>query len=230
MRPLLLFTVLFFVFTEFVRLGKGVDFYPVVLLTSIVLFTFFADSTAASVGSVMDRESLVRKIQFPRLAIPMSVVLTAVFNLVLNFIAVLVFVIATGVKLRWTWLELPLLLIVLAAFASGVAMLLSALYVRFRDVKPIWEVSLQVLFYSTPVIYAIEKIPSVRLQHAIMLNPLAAIFQQTRHAVIDPNAPSAAAAAGGAVRLLVPAAIILITLVLGFWYFNREAPHIAEEL
>jgi ABC-2 type transport system permease protein len=229
-RPLMLFTVLYFVFTEFVRLGKGVAFYPVVLLTSIVLFTFFADSTSSSVGSVIDRESLVRKIQFPRLAIPMSVVLTAIFNLVLNFIAVLVFMIAAGVQVRWTWLELPLILLVLAAFCSGVSMLLSALYVRFRDVKPIWEVLLQVLFYGSPVIYAIETIPSEKLQHAIMLNPLAVIFQQTRHAVIDPNAPSAAAAAGGAVRLLVPAAIILVTIVLGFWYFNREAPHIAEEL
>jgi ABC-2 type transport system permease protein len=113
----------------------------------------------------------------------------------------------------------------------GLAMLLSALYVRFRDVKPIWEVALQLFFYATPIIYAIETIGvSERVQHLIMLNPLAAILQQVRHAIFDPSAPSAAEAAGGWVRLLVPAGIVLGVFVLGLWTFNREAPRVAEEL
>ena len=81
MRPLLLFGVLFVVFTEFVRLGEGVPFYPVLLLSNIVLFTFLAEGTAA-VTSLVDRESLVRKVQFPLLAIPLATVLFAAFNLV----------------------------------------------------------------------------------------------------------------------------------------------------
>jgi ABC-2 type transport system permease protein len=109
--------------------------------------------------------------------------------------------------------------------------LLSAAFVRFRDVKPIWEVVVQLLFYATPIIYAIETIGvSRRVQELIMLNPLAAILQQFRHAMIDPTAPSAAEAAGGWAALLVPAGIIVGAFALGFWYFNREAPRIAEEL
>src|SRR4051812_1877376 len=97
MRPLLLFGVLYVVFTQALKLGKTVDFYPVVLLTSIVLYTFFAEATAAAVSSVLDRENLVRKIQFPRLVVPTTVVVVASFNLALNFIVVLVFMTASGV-------------------------------------------------------------------------------------------------------------------------------------
>jgi ABC-2 type transport system permease protein len=230
MRPLLLFGVLYVVFTEFVRLGEGVNDYPVVLLTSIVLYTFFAEATGGSVASVLDRESLVRKIEFPRMVIPLTVVVNAYFNLALNFIAVLVFMLASGVEVRWSWFELPLLAAALGGFCTGIALLLSALYVRFRDLRPIWDVASQLVFYGSPVLYPIERVSPPELQHVIMANPLAAVLQQTRHAVIDPSAPSAAEAIGGAVYLLIPVAITIGVFVLGLWVFNREAPRIAEEL
>jgi ABC-2 type transport system permease protein len=230
-RPLLLFGVLYFVFTEFVRVGHVVPHYPVVLLMNIVLFTFFMDGTGGSVASVVDREGLVRKIQFPRLAIPSSVVLTASFNLALNSIVILCFLLANGVMPRWGWLEIPFLLGALALLTLGLAMLLSSLYVRYRDVKPIWEVVAQALFYATPVIWTIETIDKAAwIKHLLMCNPVAAILLQMRHAVIDPTAPSAAAAIGGAPRLLIPIGIIVGTCAIGFWKFNREAPRIAEDL
>ena len=229
-RPLMLFGVLYFVFTEFVRLGEGVPFYPVVLLSNIVLFTFFAEGSGA-LTSLLDREALVRKVQFPLIAIPLAAVLLAAFNLVLNGFAVLIFALASGVRPHWSWLEFPVLLGALALLVLGLAMLLSALFVRFRDVKPIWEVVLQVFFYGTPIIYAIETIQISRtVQELIMMNPLAAIIQQFRHAIIDPGAPSAAAAAGGTARLLIPAGIIVVVFVLGVWAFNHEARRAAEEL
>src|SRR5215216_4969160 len=95
-RPVMLFGVLYVVFTEFVKIGGPVPFYPVVLLANIVLFTFVQEGTGA-VGSVVAHEALVRKIQFPRMAIPVSVVLTAGFNLTLNMGVVLTFGIASGV-------------------------------------------------------------------------------------------------------------------------------------
>jgi ABC-2 type transport system permease protein len=230
MRPLLLFGVLFVVFTEFVRIGNTVPHYEVVLLAGLVVFTYFSEATSGSVSSVVDRENLVRKIQFPRLAIPTAVVLTATFNLLINLSVVFIFILATGVEARWSWFELPLLLLALAVFIAGISMTLSALYVRFRDLKPIWDVTLQALFYATPVIYPIESIPSVRAQHLLMLNPVSAIIEQIRHAVIDPGAPTAAAAAGGGARLLIPAFLVVSVFALGFWVFNREAPRVAEEL
>ncbi len=230
MKPLLLFGVMLFVFTRAVRLGGGVTQYPVVLLSGIVMFTFFSESTGAAVSSVVDREALVRKIHFPRLVIPLAVVLTAYFNLALNYLAVITFMLARGVGIRWSWLELFPLVAFLGLFATGLAMILSSLFVRFRDVRPIWEVALQAIFYGSAIFYPVEKIPSVRLQHLVMCNPLAAVVQQIRHAVIDPHAPTAGQAIGGDLRLLIPLGLVLILLVVGFWWFNREAPRIAEEL
>jgi ABC-2 type transport system permease protein len=230
LRPLMLFGVLYFVFTEFVKIGDAVKLYPVVLLTNILLFTFFQDGTAA-VASVVDREGLVRKIQFPRMAIPVSIVLTAAMNLALNSIVIIVFALASGVKPGVRWLEIPLLLALLVMLILGLAMFLSAAYVRYRDVKPIWEVVLQMLFYASPVIYALETIDiSNTVRQVMSLSPIAMILQQFRHAVIDPGAPSAAAMAGGWEMLAIPLSIIAAIFVLGYWYFNRAAPRIAEEL
>jgi ABC-2 type transport system permease protein len=230
MRPLLLFGVLYTVFTHFVRLGAGVRFYPAILLTGIVLFTFFSDATSRSVTSVSDRENLVRKIEFPRLVVPLAVLLVAYFNLILNLLAVMVFVLATGVEPRVEWLALPLLLVALGLFAGGLAMLLSALFVRFRDVQPIWEVVLQMLFYASPILYVLDALPADVRPQVVRFNPLATILVQSRHSLIDDTAPNAWDAAGGMVYLLIPATIAIGVVVLGFWVFNREAPRIAEEL
>jgi ABC-2 type transport system permease protein len=229
MRPLLLFGVLYVVFTEIVRLGGDIEHYPVYLLTSIVLFTFFSETTSRGVTALVERENLLRKVRFPRLVIPLSVALHALFNLGLNMVAVFVFVFASGIKPRVSWLELLPLVVVLALFATSAAMLVSALYVRYRDVQPIWEVVVQILFYASPVIYVASLYPDGIEQEA-MANPLAAILTQVRHAVIDPSAPTAADVAGGAGWLLVSLGVVAVTFVLGLWVFAREAPRIAEDL
>ena len=230
MRPLMLFGVLYFVFSHFIKVGEAVPYYPVVLLSNILLFTFFQDGTGA-VSSVVDREGVVRKIQFPRMAIPVATVLTAALNFTLNAVVIVIFAVASGVRVHGSWIQVPLILTVLVVFILGLAMFLSAAYVRYRDVKPIWEVTLQVLFYASPVIYALETIDvSETVRQLLALNPIAMILIQFRHAVIDPTAPSAAEMAGGAVWLLIPLGLIAATFVLGYWYFNRAAPRIAEEL
>jgi ABC-2 type transport system permease protein len=230
MRPLLLFGVLYFVFTKLVRVGSGVPHYPVLLLMGIIIYTFYAEATSTSVGSIPARESLVRKVQFPRLVIPLSVVLTTYLNFVLNFIVVVIFVLATGIEPRWSWFEIFPLILGLGVLSAGIGTLLSALFVRYRDVQPIWDVVLQISFYGSPILYPIENIPNEKLQHLIMCGPLAVIVQQTRHAIIDPTAPSAAAAIGGGVRLLIPLAIVVIICIVGYIVFDRSAPSIAEEL
>lgn len=229
LRPLLLFGVLLFVFTKIVRVGAGVPHYPVLLLMNVVLFGFFSESTGASVLSVVSQEGVVRKTQFPRLVIPLAVVLTSLFNLAVNLVVVLVFILAFGVSPQWTWLLFPLIVAVLFVFATAVSLLLSSLYVRFRDTAIIWSVVASALFYATPVIYPIEIVP-VTYRDLIMLNPLSPIFEQARKWIIDPDAPSAASAAGGWTHLLPAIGIFVGVCVLAAWYFNREAPRIAEQL
>jgi ABC-2 type transport system permease protein len=228
-RPLLLFGVLYFVFTEVVRFGEGVKHYPVYLLTSLMLFSFFGETTTRGVTSLVDRESLLRKVRFPRIAIPLSVALHATFFLGLNLIAIFIFVFASGIEPRWSWLELVPLIALLIMLATGVSMLLSALFVRYRDVQPIWEVLLQILFYASPVIYVTAELPDSIEQEAVA-SPITAILTQVRHALIDPTAPTAGEAIGGDVYLLIPLAIVAGLLALGLWVFMREAPRIAEDL
>ncbi len=237
MRPLLLFGVLYVFFTKISHVGSGqgpsYDFYGTQLLGSIVLFTFFAEATTGAVRSVVDREHLVRKIQFPRLVIPLAVVLLASFNLGLNLIVVIVFGLIEGVRPMLSWLQLPLIVAMLAILAIGLAMLLSAMFVYFRDIQPIWDVITQVIFYASPVIIPVTvvlKQLGPTALHLYMLNPLAVAFQQYRHAMVTHATPSAAACLGGWAQLLEPLAIVAGLFCLGFYVFNRTAPYVAESL
>jgi ABC-2 type transport system permease protein len=231
-RPLMIFGVLLVVFTQVVRLGSGVDYYAEALLIGIVLYNFMADATGGSVRSITEREPLVRKVEFPRLAVPLSSVLQAAFNLAMNMIVVLVFLLAAGGSVHWSWLEVPLLIGVLGVVCAGAAMLLSTLFVRYRDVEPIWEVVLLLLFYGSPVFYPVQVITGKHaetIRELLMVNPFAAILQQTRHALIPSN-PSFIEAAGGWWHLVPPLAISLVVIGLGGQVFRKRAPRIAEDL
>lgn len=231
LRPLMLFGILYIVFTEFVKFGEGVKHYPVVLLLGVLLYTFLAEAVSQSVESVVAREPLVRKVDFPRLVIPMSVVATAMLNLALNLVVVVIFALASGVEVGWRWIQLPFLIGAAALLAAGLAALVSALYVRYRDVKPISDVLLQILFYATPIFYPIEVVTERTVQKLLLLlNPFAVIVQQARHAVVDPSSPGAAAYVGGWAWMAIPVGIACAIVVAGFWYFNKEAPRIAEDL
>ena len=230
LRPLLLFAVLLFVFTKIFRLGSTVPHYPELLLFNIVLFGFFQESTTSAVTSVVAQEGIVRKTQFPRLVIPLSIVLTGLMNLGLNLIVVFVFIIAGGVDPIWTWLLLPVVVLALAVLTTAVSMLLSALYVRFRDLLLIWTVFATMLFYGTPILYPINIPTTEGFRALLMANPIAVILEQARVWIIDPTAPTAAQSAGGVLRL-IPAALIFIGVcVLAWRVYNREAPRIAEAL
>jgi ABC-2 type transport system permease protein len=174
-------------------------------------------------------EALVRKMHFPRLVIPLSVVMTGVLNLLLNLVAVAIFFFAYGLEPQWTWLLLPVILIPLIIFAAAVAMLLSALYVRFRDVAPIWSVATTALFYGTPVLYAIDVVPK-SAQRYLLFNPIADLLELGRLWIVDPTAPGPASAIGGTVWLLVPIGIFVAVCVAAWFVFEHEAPIVAERL
>jgi ABC-2 type transport system permease protein len=231
MRPLLFFGVLYVMFTQVVKFA-GTPNFGVALLLGIVLYTFVAEATGNAVSCVMVRENLVRKIHFPRLVIPMSVVLVACFNLALNLVVVMTFAAASGLTPTLSWLGLIPLVALLIVFAAGLAMLLSALYVRYRDVEPIWDVTLQVAFYASLILVPYESVreKSEPIASALVANPLATVVQEARHLMISPEYFSASDAIGGAVLLIVPLAIVAATFALGLNVFTREAPRIAEEL
>lgn len=236
-RPLLFFGVLYVVYTQIFKLGKDEPGYPVQLLFAVVLWTFFIEATAGCVTSLVAREGLLRKMRFPRLVVPAATVLTAMFNLGMNLIVVFIFALAYGIYPAIGWLEIPVIVGLWIVLALGVGMLLSVLYVRYRDIQPIWDVLTQVLFYASPIIYAASKYPG-SVYRIAMGNPIAALLTQQYKAFVHPKPfghPKTPAiwvgnAIGGNVRLLIPLGIIFGLFALGLWMFNREAPRIAENL
>lgn len=231
-RPFMFFGVIYVVFTQIVGLDASVKNYGVYILFALVLFTFFGEAVGSCVNCLVTRENLLRKMRFPRLVIPLSVVVTALMNLVMTLIAVVIFALISGITPTWSWLELPILIALVALLATGLGLLLSALFVRYRDVQPIWDVFLQITFYASLILVPYETIreESPTLASALLANPLASVLQESRHLAIDPAYVNAADAMGGAPRLLVPLTVAAASFLLGLWVFSREAPRIAEEL
>jgi len=230
MRPLMLFGVLYVVFAEIVDFGDDIVNYPVLLLLNIVLFNFFQDSTTKAVSSLVDREAIVRKMHFPGMVIPLARVLTGLLNLLVSLVAVFIFMLAYGVQPRWTWLALPVSVVALALLTLAAGMLLSALYVRFRDVAPIWTVASTALFYGSPVLYAVDAVPEGYRRALLLVNPIADILEQTRQWIVDPDAPGAVEVVGGAGWALIPFGVSVGFCALAVYVLNREAPKIAERL
>ena len=234
-RPLLLFAVLVEVFTHVFKLGSQIPHYPVFLLFNMVLFGFFQEATTTAVTSIVSQEGVVRKTQFPRLAIPTAVVLTAFFNVLLNLIVVFAFILGFGVSPKWTWLLLPVILALFWIITLPVSMLLSSLYPRFRDLSIIWTVAATALFYATPVLYSLTQVESRShtIGKLLALNPLTPMLQLGHRWIIGPSSAApypGTAAAGGLGKLIASVAILLFLIFLSVWIFNREAPRIAEEL
>jgi ABC-type polysaccharide/polyol phosphate transport system ATPase subunit/ABC-type polysaccharide/polyol phosphate export permease len=227
--PLAFFGIIYFIFTRVGRFSHGVEHYPVYLLSALVLWIFFAEATGTALGCLVSNESVLRRVSFPHIAVPLSIVAMAFFDLCMSAVAVLAFVLASGITPQLSWLEVVPLVALEAVLITGVAMILSALYVRYRDIDHIWVVVRQMLFYGSGVFFVVTSLPS-SLRPVMIANPLTAIFTQVRHAVIDPHAPSYISEAGGGARALIPLAVIALAFGVGLWVFKRESPTVAENL
>jgi ABC-2 type transport system permease protein len=202
----------------------------VVLLAGIVVFNFFSEATSGGLMSLVQRENLLRKVAFPRAAVPVAVSLTAAANLGLGIVVVVVFALIDGVDPTVAWFGFIGAVAAIVVLATAVSVLLATLFVRYRDVRPIWEVTLQLLFWGSPIIYTIESVSNATFRHLMMCNPLATLIQQARHWLVEPSTESAADAIGGTARLLIPFAIFLALVAVSVWAFRRADPHMAEDL
>lgn len=231
LRPLFLFAILYVVFTLFLPLGKGVPHFPVYLLLGIVLWNFFVEVTSGSVGAIVGKGDLLRKLNFPKYIIILAVAFSALINLLLNFVVVAVFMVFNDVTLGWQALLIVPILLELFILALGFAFLLSALFVKFRDVSYIWEVLMQAAFYATPILYPLSRIQYQKAQELLMLNPMAQIIQDARHVLVTPEAATIGTVFKGKyIVWLIPIGITLVTFVLSALYFKRRSKYFAEEI
>lgn len=233
LKPLLLFVILYVVFVYFLKVGKDIEHYPVYLLLGIVIWNFFTEMTMQSLGSVVGRGDLIRKIKIPRWMIVVSTSMSATINLLLSLTVVAIFMLINSVSFSVYGMCMLIVYMGIAyVFGLGLSFLLSALYVKFRDVSYIWEVVLQAGFYATPIIYPLQMITNPFLQKLLLLNPMALIIQGARHDLINPSQTISFATAWSnqPLMLIVPVVIIFVILVMGGLYFKNQSKYFAENI
>lgn len=230
LRPLLLSTILYIVFVKFLRISGDIRHYASYLLLGIMCWTFFVEITSGGVGAVVGKGDLIRKIAIPRYLTVISTSASALINFALNLIVLFGIMLITGVEIQISFLLLvPLLLIELYALSLSLAFILSAAFVKFRDISFIWEVFTQMLFYLTPIIYpisyVIEKYPQGRF---LLLNPLAQIIQDLRYILVTPQSQTVWQSFGIA-AIIAPASVLLLC-VCSVRYFRNESKSFAENV
>jgi ABC-2 type transport system permease protein len=224
MKPLAYFSVLWVVFAGLFK--SGIPNFTVYLLVGVVLWTFVVDAVTATLPSIVARGSILRRISFPPIVIPVASTLTASMTFLLNLIVVAVFIAANRIPPSLEWLLLAPLFLELYLFVFGLSVLVATLYVQFRDVGQIWEVASQILFFSAPIMYPASILP-VWARHIIVFNPFVQILQDTRRVILGPDAETVQLV-GMHGNHLIPLSVIAFILLLSWFIYRRQSHRFAE--
>jgi ABC-2 type transport system permease protein len=230
LRPLLIFVILYVVFVKFLKFGAGVPHYPIYLLLGIVIWNFFNEITVMGQGSIVGRGDLIRKIRIPRWIIVLSSSISALINLFLNLVVVVVFMLINHVDLLRTALWFPLILLEIYVFALGISLFLAAAFVKYRDVGYIWEVIMQAGFYITPILYPLARITNLTFQKLIMLNPMAQSLQDARYSVVTHQSRTIYDVFSGGWYKFIPFVLVIVVFLGGLSYFRKESKYFAENI
>jgi ABC-2 type transport system permease protein len=231
LKPLFLFVILYVVFEKFLRLGRDIEHFPVYLLLGVVLWGFFTEATTQGLQSIVSRGDLIRKINFPKYIIVISGTISALINVLINMVVVVIFSLVNGVEFRpEAFLIIPLLL-ELYVFALAVAFFLAAVNAKFRDVGYLWEIFLQAAFYATPILYPLQMVMKEAGWAAkwIMLNPVAQSIQDIREVLITQQTVQLYDLVHGW-KVLIPFILIGIVALLAVFYFKRNQKFFAEQI
>lgn len=233
LKPIMLFAIMYIVFVNFLKFGQGISHFAVALLLGIVMWTFFIEATSQGMYAIVARGDLIRKIKFPKYIIVVSSTISALINLVLNLIVVFIFMLFDGVNFGWSALLFPVSIAILYALALALAFLLSATYVKYRDIAPIWEIATQALFYGTPIIYPLQMVMvhSMLAAKILMLSPVAVIFQNARAQLVGTeNVVTSSQLSSDPLYLIAPYLIIIVIAVMATIYFRKSQKKFAENL
>jgi len=208
---------------------SGLNVYPLWLMCGLLPWSFFTRVVNGGLSSVVSNAGLVKKVYFPRMHLPLSVTLSTGFTWSVELaVLTLAIVLLGGMPLLW----LPLVLVVmvlLAAFATGMAMLLAILNVYFRDTQHFMSIVLQMWMYLTPIIYPItlvEDAAAARGEWVLFvyrLNPMERFVEVFRNLLYDNRMPDGA-------DLLFCAVVAVVTFALGYWVFSSKERRLAELL
>ena len=207
LNPLGIMLVLSFVFSH---LFGQIRAYPAYILSGLMVWNFFTQSTTGAMNSLVWGGGLLQRIYIPRASFGLSAILSGVVNLVLSFVPLTIVMLITGSPLRWTVIFLPVSLLLLACFTLGLGLAISTLAVYFPDVAEMYQVILVAWMYMTPIIYPESVIPA-KYQLILHLNPMYYLVKLWRLPLYEGLWPTWGQ--------FWPAAVIAIGMLLVGWFF-----------
>jgi len=219
-KPLMLFAVLYVVFSIFMRFP--VENYQLYLLLGIIIWNFFAEATLIALRSFETKRSIITKIYFPRIIVVLASTITSFMTFVLNIIVFFIFLWISPIHFNISFFFFIIYVIELYFIILGASLMLSALYIKFRDLSHIWDVLLQIGFWMTPIIYPVSMIPA-KYHRFIYMNPLARIIEYSRIVFIDGYVPVLG------LNLVVVLMSFLI-FIFGIFVFNKFESSIPENI
>jgi lipopolysaccharide transport system permease protein len=226
LNPLAMIVVYTVIFSQVMHSklpGAGAEFaYSIYLCAGVLTWGLFAEILTRSQGMFIDQANLLKKIAFPRICLPLIVVLSAGVNFAIIFGLFLVFLVLSGSFPGWVMLALLPVLLVQVLLASGLGMLIGVLNVFFRDVGQFFTIVLQFWFWLTPIVYPASILPE-GLRPLLVWNPMAAVIGAYQQVLVNGRAPDWAA--------LAPAAALAVLLcALGLRLFRRRSGEMVDEL
>lgn len=234
LRPLLMFAILYVVFAQLLKIGNDIPHYPVYLLCGITMWNFFTECTSQGIQSIVNRGDLLRKISFPKYIVVVSATWTAVINMLINLVVIIIFALANGITPSWHWILIIPALLELYLLSLGIAFLLGSINVKYRDITSIWDVLIQALFYAVPIIYPISLIAesSITAAKIILINPISQAIQDIRYLLITNETITTWSYVGeeNFFWKLLPIFITIFFLVFGAIVFRRKSKFFAEEV
>ena len=228
LKPLMLFGVMYVVFVQFLGFGRDMPHFAVALLLGMVIWNFFGETTAMGLTSIVARGDLLRKLNFPKEIIVLSVAVSAFINFLINLLVVLFFGIINHVEISKYAVFAPLYIIPLFALSLGVAFILATMFVYFRDIAPVWEVVMQAGMYATPIIYSLSMISNHKIVALMMLNPLATIIQDLRHILIFSGNQTIGQFITNKWIVAIPYVLPFVISWFGYTIFKKHADRFAE--
>ena len=220
LNPLLMMLVLYFVFSNVFRFED--DSFALYLLIGIVGWRFLANGTMTSISAIVGKPSLVTKVYVPRQVLVLSTVLSSFASSILEFSVLVPLLIFFGVGLSANVLLFPIIHLTFFVLVYGMSLVLSSLYVYYRDLNQIWDVLLQAGFFLSPIVYPISIVPEKYLA-AYMMNPVTVTIEIYRDVLLYATTPSP-----GDLAFVVAAAAGV--LIAGTAVFGRLERRFAEEI
>lgn len=232
LRPLMMFAIMYIVFAKLLKIGNEIPHYPVYLLCGTTMWSFFTECTSQGIQSIITRGDLLRKISFPKYIVVVSSTLTAVINMSINLVVIIIFALINGVTPSWSWLLAIPAILELYLLSLGLAFFLGSINVKYRDITSIWDVLVQALFYAVPIIYPISMVATTSTIAAkiILLNPIAQAIQDIRFGLITSETMTTWNYVGSIKLALIPIVITIIILILGALFFRKRSKFFAEEV